>query len=182
MSQTEKFSPFAIPLKMGVLIALVKIILSTIQYQFFAEQMTTNLVVSFLSFVLGVILLYVTGSKQRKAMGGFIEIKQAFQAMFVAILIFVIVGFLYDLLYQHVIDPTLTERIKTSTISFAEKMGAPQEKLDEMAEQFDEQQRKSTDIGTLSLSLFSMIVWYSIIGFIMAAILKKRKPIVDSYN
>lgn len=182
MTQSEQRHPYGMALKTGLLIAVVKILLSTVQYQFFAENMGATYAISLLSFIIGLILLYSLGLRQRKAMGGYIELKQVFQALFVSILIFVTLNFLYDLLYTQVIDPTLTDRIQESSMNFAEKMGAPQETLDKMAEEFEKQQTKSLEFGTISLSFFSLIVWYSIIGFIFAAIIKKRKPLTDIHN
>jgi disulfide bond formation protein DsbB len=172
----DKFKRFSLPLKMGLLIALVKIIISTVSYQFFLGSWGMTMFLSFLSFAAGVVLLCVTGIQQRKARGGFINIREAFQSIFVAVLVLATLTFLYDIIYMTYIDPGMVDRIKESSIAFAEKMGAGQEKLDEMAESFETQSLDKMSIGKQFLSFLSTVVWYSIIGFICAAIIKKKKP------
>jgi hypothetical protein len=174
--QTENVNRFAIPVRMGLLIAIIKILLSTISYQFFLASWGMTMLFTGISFIIGVLLLISTGKQQRKALGGYISFKEAFQAIFVALLIFVVLNYLYDVIYMKWIDPSMMDKIKESSIGFAEKMGAPQERLDKMAEEFDKQGEKQWTIGKQAVSLFSSIAIYSIVGFICAAIVKKNKP------
>lgn len=171
-----EFRRFDIPIKMGLLIALMKIILSTVQYQFFLTSWGMTMAITVLSFILGALLLGVTGNMQRKAMGGYITIKEAFQCIFVAILIIVVLNSLYDFIYIKYIDPDMILKIKESSMGFAEKMGAPQESLDKMEKQFDEQSAEKTDLNKQFVGFLSQIVMYSIVGIIIAAIVKKNKP------
>lgn len=174
--QNNDFKRFAIPVKMGLLIAIIKIVLSTVQYQFFLGSWGMNMLVMIISLAVGFILLGVTGTMQRKAMGGYINIKDAFQCIFVSILIFVTLNFIYDYVYMQYIDPNMMEKIKESSMGFAEKMGAPQETLDGMEKQFDEQSADKMSIGKQFVGFLSQIVMYSIAGLIIAAIVKKNKP------
>ncbi|MFN4246204.1 MAG: DUF4199 domain-containing protein [Flavipsychrobacter sp.] len=177
MEQTAgNFNRFAIPVRMGIVITIVKMLISTIQYQFFLGSFWANMGFMFLSFVIGIVLFIVTGTQQRKAYGGFIDFKSAFQAIFVAILISVVVSYCYDLLYMEVIDPNMIDKIAESSMAAAEKMGAPQERLDDMAAQFERQKKESLKISEIFLALLKYIVMYGIVGFICAAIVKKDKP------
>ncbi len=172
----KPFNRFEIPIKIGLLIAILKVIFSTIQFQFFISSFGMNAAISFVSFLTGVVLLCYIGIQQRKAMGGYITFKEAFSAMFIAILIVVCVTYFYDLIYMKWIDPSAVEKMKDASLSFAQRFGAPQETLDEMAEKFDAEQSGKNSIGSQVLSFLTVIVWNSIIGFICAAIVKKKKP------
>lgn len=178
-NQPETSGRFAVPVKLGLIAGLLKIIISTIQYQFFSENLMVTGVIVFLSFTVGVIFLFMTGVQQRKTMGGFIEIKQAFQAIFVAILIIVTLNYLYDLIYQLFIDPGLADRIQAASMSMAENLGTPEESLDEMRVAFEEKDISKLGFADHLLAYFTQIVWYSIIGFICAAIVKKKRPLTD---
>ncbi len=172
----EDFNKYDIPVRMGILIAVIKIVFSTVSYQFFLGSWGITMLISFVSFILGVILLCITGIQQRKAIGGFIDIKQAFQAIFIAALIVVLANFSYDFIYTKYVDPDMMDKIKESSIMAAERWGAPQEKLDDMSEEFEKQSMEKMSFGKQLLSLGTMIVWYGIVSFICAAIVKKNKP------
>ncbi len=180
ISGSNQFKPFDIPVKMGLLLAIIKIVFSTISYSFFLGSWGMTMLMTGLSFVIGLFILHRTGVMQRKGLGGFIDIKQAFQAVFVAAVIAVIIGNTYDIIYMKFIDPSMMDKIKESSIGFAEKMGAPQEKLDEMAEDFDKQNADKNNIGKQLLGFGMYIVWYGIVSFIIAAIVKKNKPVFDN--
>ena len=175
----QHFNPYAIPLRMGLLIAIIKIIFSTVSYQFFLDSWTMTMLFTALSFLLGIVLMCVAGAQQRKALGGYMNIKQAFQAIFITALVIVILNFIYDFIYIRYIDPGMFDKIRESSIGFAERMGAPQEKLDQMAENFDKQAVEKTNVGKQLLNLGTQIVWYGIISFICAAIMKKKKPVLE---
>jgi hypothetical protein len=173
--QNTNFKRFDIPLKFGLLAGIVKIVLSTIQYQFFLGNWIGTMLFSLLSLIVGIGIMCLSATNQRKAMGGYISMKDAFQSIFIVILIMVVFSTIYDWIYLSYIDPSMMDKLKDSSISFAQKMGAPEEKLDEMAKQFDEQAKDKANIKNMSLGLLYQIIMYSIVGFICAAVIK-RKP------
>ncbi len=128
MEQTAQpnFNKFAIPVRMGFIITLLKVIINTIGYQFFTGKWGMSMLFMFVSLTIIFVLLVQTGKMQRKAMGGSIDIKQAFQAIFVAALIVCVISSIYDVIYIYYIDPDMMDKIKESSIATAEKWGAPQ--------------------------------------------------------
>lgn len=175
---TEKpVNRFDIPVKFGIVTGLVMAVLTTLQYQFFSESWGGMMGFMVASFIVNMALFFITGTQQRKAMGGYIELKEAFSAIFIAIIISLTISFIYNIIYVKFIDPDVIDRISNTSVSFAEKMGAPQEKLDQIAEQVEKQKAESQGIGKQLLGLLSSVVLYSIFGFIIAAIVKKNKPV-----
>jgi hypothetical protein len=177
IQQQQDFKPFAIPVKMGLLIAGLKIILAYIQYSMFLNDWMLSMLITFISFCLGIGLLVYTGILQRKALGGFIDIKQGFQAMFVTILIMAVLINTFDTIYAEYIDPDMAVKIKDASIAKAEQWGAPQETLDQMAVSFDEQNAGKVSFGKILVGYLSSIVMYSIVGIIIAASISKKKPL-----
>jgi hypothetical protein len=177
METTAKpFNRFDIPVKFGVIIGLVMAVMATLNYQFFTETYGLMMGFTVASFIIGMVLFFITGVQQRKAMGGFIDIKQAFSAIFVAILISLTISFIYNFIYVKFIDPDVIDRISSTSVEFAEKMGAPQEKLDQIADQIEEQKADGQGIGKQLLGFLSQVVIYSIFGFIIAAIVRRKRP------
>lgn len=173
------FNRWDIPVKFGLLIGLVGIILSTINYMFvMPASYIAFLVFSGVFFLVGIFLYFYTGVRQRQAMGGYITLKEAFSAIFIAILISTVITTIWGLVYARVIDPELSSKIKDSTLAFMERMHAPAEKLDETAKQIDEQIGDSLKPGILLYSYAKSLVVTSIFGFICAAIVK-REPKVE---
>lgn len=172
----KPFNRFDIPVKFGIVTGLVMAVMATLNYQFFTGTYGIMMGFTVVSFIISMVLFYMTGVQQRKALGGFIDIKQAFSAIFVAILISLTIAFIYNFIYVKFIDPDVIDRISNTSVEFAEKMGAPQEKLDQIAEQIEQQKAEGQGIGKQLLGFLSQVVIYSIFGFIIAAIVKRRRP------
>ena len=168
------FNRWDIPVKMGLLIGLLSVILSTISYMFIMPASYVGFLVSTgVSFVLSIFLCGVAGARQRKAMGGYISLKDAFAAIFVAILISTVIATIWGVVYAKYIDPQVLEKLKESTLAFMERMKAPQEKLDETAEKFDKQMSDGIKPGQLLQGFAQSLVLAGIFGFIAAAIVRR---------
>ncbi|MEI8279690.1 MAG: DUF4199 domain-containing protein [Bacteroidota bacterium] len=170
------FKRFDIPIKWGIIIGLISCYLTTVQFMYLMQHIYM-FILSLLVFSLtNVILFGVVGAQQKKAMGGYISIKDAFQAIFVAILIFLAIATLYGILYDKVIDPSSKDRMKETVLNFMERMNAPREAIDKRAEEMDKIAKESQGVGAMIFGYMRYVIIYSIFGFICAAIVKKEKP------
>lgn len=173
----QEFNKHALPIRWGIIISIILIFMTTIHGLFLMESMGLMGVgvMSFLSFVIAMIFLLVMATQQRKAMGGFITFKEAFSAIFVSILIIAVLTNIYSLVYTNWIDPAYMEKMKNMTVSFSSNMGG-EEAADQSAMQFEEQMEKKNSIGSILQGLAFTIILYSLFGFIVAAIVKRKKP------
>jgi hypothetical protein len=174
---SSDFNRFSIPIKWGLIIGLLSCILATINFMFIINNYVAFLVFTFVMYVVTIILYGVTGVQQRKAMGGYITFKEAFQAIFLAILISTIITSVYGVIYTKFIDPTVVDRIKEGTLAFMENMNVPEEKLDQTAADIDQQFEDSLKPGKLLYAIAKSLIISSIFGFICALIVKKQKPV-----
>ncbi len=174
--QPKDINKNAIPVRWGIIIGLASCVLSTIDLMFLSTSFIPFMACFALAFIITVILFGVVGKMQRKAMGGYITLKEAFRAIFIVILISTAISTVYGIIYTKFIDPDVMIRIKTMTLEFMEKFHAPQDKLDDTAKQMDEQSANGLKPGTILYQFFKTIIWYSIFGFIVAAIVSKKKP------
>ena len=169
------FKRWDIPVKWGLLIGVISILWTTINGMFILRRnYIAYLVLTFLAFVVMIVLYGVTGKKQRDAMGGFITFKDAFAAIFVAILISSAISSLWGFIYAKWIDPHMVDKIKEGTLAFMERMKVPQDKLDEQAANLDKQVARSQEPGQLLFSYVKGLIFLSIFGMICAAIVKRE--------
>ena len=168
------FNRWDIPVKMGLLIGIASVLLSTISYMFIMPASYVGFLVTTGIITLASIVMYwYTGVRQRKAMGGYITLKEAFTAIFITILISTIITTAWGVVYAKVIDPHLTEKIKESTLAMMESMKAPQARLDQTADDIDKQIGDSTRPAMLLYSYAKSLIIMSIFGFICAAIVRR---------
>lgn len=173
----QDFNRFALPVRWGIIISILLIFITTIHGMFFLESMGMMGVgiISFLSFVIAMVLLLVMATQQRKAMGSYITFKEAFSAIFVSILIICVITNIYTYAYTNWIDPDYTEKVKNITVTFSGNMGG-EEAANQAADQFDKQMDEKNSISSILLGLATTIILYSLFGFIIAAIVKRKKP------
>lgn len=163
-------------LKAGIFFALIKILMSTLHMKFFIGNFSLNIALTIVSVLIGLIILIWVALEARKLQGGFITMKEIFKPIFITILIGTSLSYAFDLLYVHVLDPSVYDQLKQSTIDFAQRFGAEDAALDEIAVKFDEEQARALTPGRIILGLFQVIILHSIAGFIIGAIFKRRRP------
>lgn len=176
----QPFNRFSIPVRWGIILGVLACILTTVQHMFLIDSYGLYMTVWILSFVLSLVFYCVAGVQQRKAMGGYITFKEAFSAIFVVILISSVISSIYAFIYFKYIDPDVMDKLKETTLTFMENVGAPAESIDDAAIEFDERLEDSKKPGPMLLSYFKGLIIYSIFGFICAAIVKKKKPVFDA--
>ncbi len=168
-------------LKYGLLVSVIYILVSSVVNIFIA-----NLIVFYVSKFIGYMLFFVIigyfAASIRKANGGYIEFREVFGAIFIMILTASTISYLYNYIYILYIDTHYMEKLKSASIHYMEKMNMPESKLDETAQKFDEQieEAKHFNLKRNILTLSGAYLLDSLFGLIVAAIVKKQKPIFDS--
>jgi len=173
----QPYNKFELPLKWGLIIGIISILLFTIYAMFMMESMGLmgSMVLGIVTFVVMLVLLGVMAKQRRKDLGGYMTLREAFQPIFIAILIIVVMTTIYNALYVNVIDPEYMARTKEMTTNMTANFGG-EEAADAAAEQFDKQMEKQNSIGGRAVSFAITIIFYSLFGLIVAAIVKKNKP------
>ena len=131
-------------------------------------------------FLLAVIVFGIMSSmKARKSLGGFISFKNAFTAYFIAILVGVIISSIVSILIFNVIDPeaatTLQEKIIESQVAMLENFGTPQDAIDKAVTDM-QANGNMYSISNILKSIAFQLVGYSIVGLIVAAVVKRNDP------
>lgn len=167
-----------IPVKWGLIAGLLACVVTTVGFMYILPRsyvgfLATTMV---LGFVLTLVLAGLAAGRQRTALGGYITFKDAYSAVFIVLLLTVLISAIYGVIYVKYIDPASVDRMKEATLTFMEGMKAPQEKLDEAAEQFEKQRTAGLQPGRLAYSTAQSLIVYSLFGLIPAAIVRRKRP------
>ena len=129
--------------------------------------------------LLVIIFGIVSAVSARKLLGGFISFKDAFTAFFITIAIGLVIPALIGLVIFNFVDPDaatlLQEKIVESQLSMMEKFGAPQASIDEAMKQM-EAQGSFFSISNSLKSIAYQLVGFSVVGLIVAAVVKRNDP------
>lgn len=120
----------------------------------------------------------VSTVKIKSKFDGFLSFKEAFSSFFITVTIGIIISTLVSIVIFNFIDPNAAietkEILMTNTENFMISMGAPLEAVAESIEQIEKQDTYA--IGTQFKSLAQSIIFFAIIGLIVAAVMKKNNP------
>jgi len=117
-------------------------------------------------------------AKIKSAFDGYLSFKGAFSAYFITVAIGVIISTFFSVILFNFIDPNAALEIKNILISntetFMKNMSAP---VDAIAKAIDDIEQQDTfSVGTQVKSLAQSLIFFAIIGLIVAAALKKNAP------
>lgn len=132
-------------------------------------------------FMLLLVIVFgiMSSMKARKLMGGFISFKNAFTAYFIAILIGILISSIVSIIIFNVVDPeaaiTLQDKIIETQVGMMEKFGTPQEAIDKAINDM-QANGNMYSIGNILKSIAFQLIGYSIVGLIVALVVKKNDP------
>ena len=180
----NKFQP---AFKRGAMMAAVGIIIFLILYaidpMYFARPIGwfTLLAVNFLALP---IVFMILGARDSKANFTSYTFGHAFLAALLTGVTAAVLTLVFNVIFMTVIDPVwelqLADEVMLQTELFMEKMGAPQEAIDEAMEQAkvkSESQPKGI-VGQLR-SAGGLVLWYAILALIIGIIQRDSKPKED---
>ncbi|MDO5969720.1 DUF4199 domain-containing protein [Flavivirga aquimarina] len=138
-----------------------------------------NYWVMLLILPLAIIVFGIVATAKIKAyFNNFLSFKQAFSSFFITVTVGIIISTLVSIIIFNFIDPQASLEIKdiliSNTENFMRSAGAPIEKIAESVEQIENQDTFA--IGTQFKSLAQSIIFFAIIGLIVAAAMKKSNP------
>ena len=130
------------------------------------------------NFLLVIVLGVIAISSVKKLMDGFISFKDAFSTFFMVIVVGFLISTIVAFLIFNVIDPEAKEVLKQMSIEkvteMMEKFNVPEEALDEAIAKIEE--TDSFSLVSQIKNFFITLAMYSVIGLIVAAIMKKKNP------
>jgi len=173
MEKSIKSSAINYGVYLGGLLALITVLIYAININLMVNMwIGIGLLIVIVGFGI------VSTAKSKSFFEGFLSFKQAFSSYFITVAIGIAISTAVSAILFNFIDPDAAEVIKEktieATIGFMEGFSAPPEAIAEAVEKLEGQNQ----YGILNLlkSLAWGLLFQSIIGLIVAAIMKKTNP------
>ena len=167
-------------LKYGLFYGFISIAI-TVAIIFIDYTLFTSSWISFISIVIGVVILVVAGLELRKEQGGFLSFGKAFQSTFIIYLIATVISLSYTALQFNVLTPDVAEKLQkiqvNKTVATLEQFGADDQAIDQAVA--DSAKFKFGSPLTLLIALGGAVVIGAIVSLIIGAIVKKKEPAFD---
>lgn len=164
-------------LNYGIIIGVISVVVTTLMYVI-DLNLFSKWWIGIILFLINLILGIVAIAKTKSALGGFISFKEAFTTFFIAMAIGGLISALYMFILFNFIDPeakdVIMQNIKEMTADMMNGMGAPSEDIRKTIEEME----KTDNFSLISQAKSYMwsLLFYIIIGLIVAAAMKKNKP------
>ena len=177
METTTKSSAINYGLYLGGILALATILVYAIKLELF-----TSVILGIILFVITITLGIVSLIKSKKIQNGFISFKEAFTSYFITVLIGIVISSVISFVIFNFVDPEAAVQLKElaldSQVEMLRNFNQPEETIALMVEA-SEKQGNLFSIGNVFTSLIGYIIFYSIIGLLIALILKRNPETVE---
>lgn len=163
----------------GLIGGLVLIAFALVSFLFGLNDPTNaNVFLGLITFAVSAILYIAIGgwaarSHRDQDLGGYISFGRAFRVAFLALLIAMVIGALFQLLYTTLIEPDFFDNLVDNIVAMYEEQGMSEEQID-MALSFT--RFFYTPVGFLIAGLGSALFFSALFGVISAAIFKRTIP------
>jgi hypothetical protein len=171
--------------KNGLLIGLIVVVLNVVYYFIDPLLTFTNMWVGVFSLVLIIALLVILGIDVRKKIGGFWSFGQAFKSLIIMTVIIVLFSTVYNFILFKFVDTQLpakaTAALLEKTTATLNNLGMDQSKIDEATKTFtngEVEAKMQPTIKNEALGFLYGVILYGIISLIIAAIIKKKTPLI----
>ena len=171
----QSISKYSIGVRFGLLAGFLYIILLFLRYKYFAGSPVSFGLFAVVSFIIILLIYLFTGMARKKQLGGYGEMKEIFQSIFIAILITEIVYIIFNFIYLKYVDPAFWVNFKATNLSFLESKKVPEDQIEQQMKSFKDVDQATRPMGLIKGFGYSIII-DSIFGLIFAAMLRKKKP------
>ena len=161
--------------KWGIIIGVVYCIFLGLRYYFGERNTLMFTAIAFCGFISAMVLLIISGFQARKAMGGFIELKEAFKVMFIAVLIFEFFFALYNFIYLKYINPDFFYHFRDATEDFLREAKQPQADIDRTLRSIDVDAPRKMNLFDFLKGYLTWVAVSGALAFLFALIVKKKK-------
>lgn len=129
--------------------------------------------------ILIIVFGIISTAKSKKIQNGFISFKQAFSSYFITLAIGLLISTVISIVIFNFVDPeaaaTLQEKIIEAQIQMMRRFGTPDEAIADAVAKLEAEENMFS-IGKVFQSLAFQLIGYSIVGLIVAAVMKKNNP------
>lgn len=168
-------------IKWGFIIGAVYAVFAVLRHSMGEKNPVLYSLLMFVGFVVVLGLLFLCGSRLRRENGGWIEMKEVFKTMFIAVLIFEAIYTITYFVYLKYINPGFFDAFMTSSENMLLEVKRPQSEVDQLMttlEQSRDQIKNSSVFDLLKTYLYYVGIT-GLFAIIFSFILKRKPPVFD---
>ena len=182
MEISTKSSNLSNGLTFGLIAGLIFCISLFIRYNITSTNVIMTLAISLLFYFVVIGVFVFCGLTRKKQLGGYLELKDAFQTIFIAVLIAELIYVIFNFIYLKFIDPGYLDRLKTAMEKFFENSGMSDEQKEKQIEMMEERiaKQKNAAFGQIALVYLIGVAISGVVGLIISLIIRKKKPVFDN--
>ena len=159
---------------LGVFLVLVTVTAYALKIELLVNLWLTLLILPLIITAFGIL----STAKARSILKGFISFKQSFSSYFITVAIGIIISTIVSVILFNFIDPDAAIQIKSIVIekstALMERFGAPESEINKAIAEMESQDTFA--LGTQLRSLAQSLLFFTVIGLLVALIMKKKDP------
>ncbi|MBC3847140.1 DUF4199 domain-containing protein [Winogradskyella echinorum] len=168
----------SVSINYGLYLGLILSAFTIIAYAVNIELLVNFWIMILLLPLLAIVFGIISSAKSKSILGGFMSFKQAFSSYFITVAIGIIISTLVTIILFSFIDPDAAAMLQEIGMEKAralmERFGAPESEIEKAMAQAAEQD--AMGISTQLLNIAKGLIFYAVIGLIVALIMKKKDP------
>ena len=165
----------------GVIIGIVYCLFLFLRFNMGANNAGIFGMLTFAGFLTVIVLLFICGTTFRRKNGGYLEMKEAFKTMFIAVLVLELFYSIFTIIYLKYIDPNFFDKFRVSTeslLNMAKQSQADSDKILANVDQWANQAKNLTIFDFLKTYLYNVAIT-GLFALIFAFIIKKKQPFAN---
>jgi hypothetical protein len=172
----EKQKNVSVGVKWGIIIGLLYIAFIFLRYNQGVKNPILFVAFAAIGFISVLILLFVTGLQRRKLSGGYIDLKDIFQTLFITVLVLELFYTLFNFIYLKAIDPDFFQKFKDASERMALEQGMSQKKIDEQLDKVDVNTASKLSAGTIIIQYLYNVAVTGVFAMIIGLIIRRKRP------
>jgi Protein of unknown function (DUF4199) len=172
----QAVSRYAVGLRFGLITGLLYVLLLFLRYKFFSFTPPSFFYISLITYFIILMMFLITGIARKRELGGYAELQEIFQSIFITILITELSYVLFNFIYMKYVNPGFLENFKETSLAYYKKMGHSPEQIHTEMDSIHALSEGMKPFDLLK-GFGTIVVIDSIFGFIFAAIVRRKKPI-----
>lgn len=159
----------------GLIAGIIYMLILFVRYTWFGKNPQELGIISVAGYFVLIILFFIAAYTRKRQLGGYADVKDLFSTIFVVILVAELCFCIFNYVYLKYIDPGYLERFSISTQEWISKNKIPEDKAKDILSGLKDQ--KIVTFGSIMMGFARAVIQDSIIGIVIAFILKNKKPL-----
>lgn len=171
-------------LRWGLMIGVVYALFVVLRHSIGASNPLYYSLFMFLGYAIVLVMLFFCGRQLRQKNGGYIEMKEVFKSMFIAVLVFEFFFTVTYFVYLKYINPGFFDAFRTGSENLLIMANRPQKEIDQLMETMN--QSKEQLLHASAFDFLKNYLYYvgitGLFALLFSFILKKNPPVYNQDN